>query len=264
MCLIVFNWCPDSATPLRLAANRDEFYARPSAALNSWPDAPGILGGRDLQAGGSWLAAHERGRLVAVTNVHDPEFSAPADGPSRGELVRHALECQSLPDWLEQLAQGDAMNYAGFNLLASDGKQLWHLHHSQAGTQLQAVSPGMHGLANANLNTSWPKLERCRARLAEVLSSTVPLDFASEAWALLADNRPPARSALPATGTSLSLEDQIRFSSPFIIAPEYGTRASTWVEWQAHGALLIGERSFGPEGRLLDEQQRRLAVPPLV
>lgn len=256
MCLIVFSWRPGSSIPLRLAANRDEFYERPSAALDTWAEAPGILGGRDLQAGGSWLAVHESGRLAAVTNVYDPALKAPAHGPSRGELVRNALEAPSLAVWLAQLAQSEAMNYAGFNLLASDGKQFWHLHHGRAGTQLQSVSPGLYGLANANLDTPWPKLERSRTRLAEVLS-TDPADFATEAWALLADNRPPVRG-------DLSPADPLRLSPPFIVTPEYGTRASTWVEWQAHGELLIGERSFGPKGQRQTQRQCRLDVPPLV
>lgn len=261
MCLIVFDWRPGSAVPLRLAGNRDEFHGRPTAALDGWPDAPGILGGRDLRAGGTWLAAHRRGRLAAVTNVRDPEFVAPVAGPSRGELVRHALVCDSLPDWLEQLAQGEARHYAGFNLLASDGRQLWHLHHGRSGTRLQCVSPGVHGLSNASLDTPWPKLLRSRTRLAEALI-TDTADFATQAWALLADDHRPADSDLPDTGVGLALERQL--AAPFIAGEEYGTRASTWVEWQADGEIVFGERTFGPGGRMQEERQRRLAVPPLI
>lgn len=265
MCLIVFDWRPGSAMPLRLAANRDEFHDRPSAALAVWEDVPEILGGRDLRAGGTWLAAHACGRLAAVTNVRDPEFRAPTDGPSRGDLVRHALTCESLERWLQQLAHGNAERYAGFNLLASDGRRLWHLHHGREGTRLQRVSPGMHGLSNAHLDTPWPKLVRCRDRLAEALAGKTmghaTMDSARAAWSLLADDRRPPDTDLPDTGVGLALERQL--SSPFIIGADYGTRASTWVEWQAHGKLYIGERSFGPNGHLLGERQCQLDVPPV-
>lgn len=256
MCLIVFDWRPGSDTPLRLAANRDEFHDRPSAALAPWDDATHIVGGRDLRAGGSWLAVHERGRFAAVTNVRDPELHAPTDGPSRGELVRNALTCESLEDWLSELADSTARQYAGFNLLAGDSQRLWCLHHGRDGTYLQRVAAGLHGLSNANLDTPWPKLERSRSRLGEVVSGSSKLtddDFAEAAWALLADDHRPEDSALPDTGVGLALER--RLSSSFIVGDDYGTRASTWVTWHASGEIRIGERSFGPGGRLLEEHR---------
>ncbi|MGC3873202.1 NRDE family protein [Halomonas sp. GXIMD04776] len=264
MCLIVFDWRPGSETPLRLAANRDEFHARPTAALQRWKDKPDILGGRDLRAGGTWLAAHGRGRLAAVTNVRAPAFEAPADGPSRGELVRQALECATLKSWLAELTQTRARRYAGFNLLVSDGDTLWHLHHGPSATRLLEVAPGVHGLSNASLDTPWPKLLCSRERLANVIADVAADDddtFAAKAWSLMADERPAEDARLPDTGVSLDLE---RFlSAPFIVGEEYGTRASTWVSWQAEGNLTIGERSFGPLGRLLDERRERLAMPLL-
>ncbi|SHE35302.1 Uncharacterized conserved protein, contains NRDE domain [Modicisalibacter ilicicola DSM 19980] len=265
MCLIVFDWRPGGAVPLRLAANRDEFHERPSAALHVWRDAPDILGGRDLRAGGTWLAGHRRGRLAAVTNVRAPEFEAPAQGHSRGELARHALECDSLEKWLHGLERKAAYCYAGFNLLASDGRILWHLHHGPSGTRLQEVAPGLHGLSNATLDTPWPKLLRSRQRLATATRAETGRDgsetFAARAWALLADDARATDAQLPDTGVGLELE---RFlSAPFIVGDEYGTRASTWVRWEAESGIAIGERAFGPLGRLLEERQCRLDVPPL-
>nr|WP_299242624.1 NRDE family protein [uncultured Halomonas sp.] len=262
MCLIVFDWQPGTRVPLRMAANRDEFHARPTAVLQRWDDAPDILGGRDLRAGGTWLAAHCRGRLAAVTNVRAPEFEAPMNAASRGELVRQALECDTLEGWLEELAQNQAHRHAGFNLLASDGKGLWHLHHGPSGTGLEKIAPGVHGLSNASLDTPWPKLLSTRAGFAEVVSENLDeASFATKAWSLLSDDRPAEDARLPATGVDLALE---RFlSAPFIVGEEYGTRASTWVSWQADGNLAIGERSFGPCGRLFDERQYRHEMPIL-
>lgn len=260
MCLIVFDWRPGTAAVLRLAANRDEFHDRPSAALATWDDAPGVLGGRDLRAGGTWLAVHERGRLAAVTNVRDPELEAPTDGPSRGALVRDALECDSLAAWLERLAGHDAAKYAGFNLLASDGHRLWHLHRGRHGTQLEEVAAGLHGLSNASLDTPWPKLERSRARLGRALAER-DTDFAEAAWALLADTQRPDDAELPDTGVGLALER--RLAAPFILGDDYGTRVSTWITWHADGEIVIGERSFGPGGRSLGECRERMRTPAL-
>nr|WP_298374068.1 NRDE family protein [uncultured Halomonas sp.] len=262
MCLIVFDWRPGTRIPLRMAANRDEFHARPTAVLQRWEDAPGILGGRDLQAGGTWLAAHRCGRLAAVTNVRAPEFAIPANAISRGELVRQALECDSLEHWLRTLTRTQAHRYAGFNLLASDGKRLWHLHHGPSGTTLERIAPGVHGLSNASLDTPWPKLLSTRAGLADVVAKNLDeASFANEAWSLLSDDRPVEDARLPNTGVELALE---RFlSAPFILGEEYGTRASTWVNWQADGNLAIGERSFGPGGRFLEEHRYRQEMPPL-
>lgn len=262
MCLIVFDWRPGTRMPLRMAANRDEFHARPTAALQRWEDAPEILGGRDLRAGGTWLAAHGRGRLAAVTNVRAPRFEAPTNAASRGELVRQALECDTLEDWLVALAQDQAHRYAGFNLLASDGERLWHLHHGSVGTTLEEIAPGVHGLSNASLDTPWPKLLHTRARLADVVTENPDDDiFAAKAWSLLSDDCPAEDARLPDTGVEIALE---RFlSPPFIIGEEYGTRASTWVSWCADGNLTIGERSFSPGGKLFDERQDQVEVPAL-
>ncbi|SFH22696.1 NRDE family protein [Modicisalibacter xianhensis] len=261
MCLIVLDWQPGSLRPLRLAANRDEFYDRPTAPLARWQEAPDVLGGRDLRAGGTWLAVHRKGRMAAVTNVRDPQHKAPADGPSRGELVRNALECDSLTTWLEDLARRGASSYAGFNLLASDGHTLWHLHHGRTGTRLQQVAPGLHGLSNATLDTPWPKLLRSRRALEDIAALPTSA-FAKQAWSLLADEWRPDDTALPNTGVGLELERLL--SAPFITSRDYGTRASTWLSWHAEGQLDMGERSFGPHGQPLDEREQSLALSPLL
>ncbi len=260
MCLIAFDWRPGSATPLRLAGNRDERHERPAAALARWRDCGDILGGRDLEAGGSWLAAHAAGRVAAITNVRAPGFKAEASGPSRGHLVHQALTCADLAAWLEQLANQAAHAYAGFNLLACDGKTLWHLHHGPRGTRLVPVAPGLHGLSNASLDTPWPKLTQARQHLTELLDAP-ERDFLNDAWALLRDTRHADDACLPDTGVGLALERQL--SAAFILGQHYGTRASTLLEWRAHGDIVIIERSFAPGG-ITDGQHRcHLQVPTL-
>jgi uncharacterized protein with NRDE domain len=253
MCLIAFDHRPGSAWPLRLVANRDEFHARPAAPLARWADAPEIVGGRDLEAGGSWLAVHRRGRFAAVTNVRDPRLKVAGDAPSRGDLVRDALTCADLPAWLDRLASGEAERFAGFNLLAGDGERLWHLHRGLDGIQLGEIAPGLHGLSNASLNTPWPKLISVRQGLGASLRHG---RWPEDALAAMGDRHPADDDQLPETGVGLEMERML--SSPFIVGERYGTRAMTWLSWHASGRIEIGERRFGPHGVALGESVERL------
>ncbi|MHB0774606.1 NRDE family protein [Halomonas sp. WWR20] len=251
MCLIVFDWRPQDDTRLRLAANRDEMHTRPSQALGYWEDVPHIFGGRDLRAGGTWLAGSLYGRLVAVTNVRAPHHGVPEASPSRGALAHEALECASLEAWLHALVQGEARAYAWFNLLAGDGSRLWHLHHGPAGTTLSEVTPGVHGLSNATLDTPWPKLTRASHGFRQALRTQ---DWQRQSWELMRDTHIPADEPLPDTGVSQEME---RFLAPIFITGEtYGTRATTLVEWQADGPLTLQERRFGPHGQRLGDDMR--------
>ncbi|WP_367399099.1 NRDE family protein, partial [Halomonas sp. 707D7] len=244
MCLITFAWQPGSATPLKLAGNRDEFHARPTAPLDYWQDVPGLLGGRDLLAGGTWLAANAQGRVAALTNVREPAVALPASAPSRGELVARALQADDLEDWLRALAREEAQRFAGFNLLVAQGDTLWHLHRSASGVILDRVAPGVHGLSNATLDTPWPKLTAARRAL----------EFSDDDWReatrrALHDARTAPDDALPDTGVSLELER--RLSAAFIEGEEYGTRATTWLSLDHRGGVSITEQRFGPLGRLI-------------
>ncbi len=165
MCLIVFAWQPGHALPLLVAANRDEFYARPSLPLAAWEDAEGVFAGRDLEAGGTWLGLGPAGRFAALTNVRDP--SQALGKRSRGELVADFLRGGGNPaDYLAQVA-GRAADYSGFNLLIGDRHQLWHYNPRVGPPRL--LPAGIYGLSNAALDTPWPKLLKARAALAERL-----------------------------------------------------------------------------------------------
>jgi len=237
MCLIVFAWQPESPTVLRLAANRDEFYARPSAALSEWADAPGVFAGRDLQAGGTWLGVTAQGRFAALTNIRDPRQKA---GPrSRGVLTAdYLLGQESAPAYLDRIMRG-AQEHAGFNLLLGDRHQLWHFNsHEGLPRQLQS---GIYGMSNADLDTPWPKLLRARNALSDRLESE------DEALLeLLTDRSQPADHLLPDTGVGLETERVL--SSIFITTATYGTRASTVLNLCRDGRWNITERSFGPAG----------------
>lgn len=238
MCLIVLAWHPGHALPLLVAANRDEFHARPTAAMAEWPDAPGLIAGRDLQAGGTWLGIGPEGRFAALTNIRDPQ--AEQGSRSRGELpLRFLLGNQGPEAFLNELRR-EADEYSGFNLLVGDRHALWHFNSH--GGKAQALPAGIHGVSNAGLDTPWPKLERAKAALAATLEA--PDEQAL--FALLADTTKPDDAALPKTGVSLDLERLL--GSVFITSPTYGTRASTLLFGYGDGRRRIIERSFGAEG----------------
>ncbi|MDC8785024.1 NRDE family protein [Roseateles koreensis] len=246
MCLIAWNWQPGSATPLTLIANRDEFYARPTAPLHRWGDAA-LLAGRDLQAGGTWLgmAVHEgRGRVAALTNHRAPRL-LDAQARSRGELVSEFLQGQaSAADFLAALA-ARATRYNPFNLLLFDGVQLLGFEGRQS--RIVTLQAGLGAVSNADFNTPWPKLRKLRQALADV-SGDAPGEV-DNLLALLRDADQAADGDLPATGVPIEIERAL--SAIFIATPGYGTRSSAVLRLRAHAFEFV-EQGFGERGEPTD------------
>jgi uncharacterized protein with NRDE domain len=248
MCLIVFAWRPEHDVPLLLAANRDEFYARPTLPLAAWEDAPQVLAGRDLEAGGTWLGLGPGGRFAALTNIRDP--LQPPGHRSRGDLVARFLTSGiGLDDYLREV-RGRSAEYAGFNLLlgiVEPGQAPRLMYFNARRSEPVALAAGVYGLSNAALDAPWPKLIKAREALAAQLDD--PLE--DELLAVLNDPEPAADADLPDTGVGLATEKLL--SSVFIASPSYGTRASTLVTLRAGGRRRIVERSYGPYGGHLGE-----------
>ena len=248
MCLIVFAWRPGHAQPLVVAANRDEFYARPSLPLAQWPEAPYVYAGRDQEAGGTWLGIGANGRFAALTNIRNPH--QPPSRKSRGELVAgFLLGDQPIDHYLSDVVRR-SLEYAGFNLLIGNADELWYFNARES--EAVMLAPGVYGLSNAGLNTPWPKLLKARAALEEVLGDPQPQAL----LALLADSQTAPFAELPDTGVGLATETLL--SSVFIASQSYGTRASTALIVQADGSRHMVERSFGPYGGHLGEVEIRL------
>ena len=245
MCLIVFAWQQHADYPLILAANRDEFHARPAEPMGWWHDTSTILGGRDLEAGGSWLAVSKSGRLAAVTNFR--ERKKPAGVRSRGEIVtRFVAGRDSLQTYADALPGSD---YSGFNALFGDGDGLYYAsNRSDAGQPLQ---PGIFGLSNALLDTPWDKLVRSKSALGRAIGSpSLMLDSLLD----VVDDRNPAAD-VEASSTGLPPELARAASAPFIVAPQYGTRCSTALLCRADGHIEIAERRFDADGALSGESR---------
>jgi uncharacterized protein with NRDE domain len=247
MCLILVAWQVHPHYPLVLAANRDEFYCRPAAPAQWWPGTEGILAGRDLEAGGTWLGVTRQGAFAALTNFRDPA-SHRADAPSRGQLVPQILDRTSSPAARLARLQAEGPRYNGFNLLWAEAGQL-HVYESvPARTRL--LGPGIYGLSNHLLDTPWPKVEQAKSRLAAALGA---LPEEQGLLALLRDDAPASDEQLPRTGVSLVWERLL--SSAFICAPEYGTRCSSLLTISGAGAVRFREQTWDAQGRLAGEVQ---------
>lgn len=247
MCLIFVAWRVIPGCPLLVAANRDEFHARPTRAAEFWPQAPQVLAGRDLEGGGSWLGVTRGGRWAALTNYRNPaELSGVgADKRSRGLLVRDVLTGESSPAAALTELSAHPETYRGFNLLLGDGAGLHY--YSNRGAAPRALPAGLYGLSNHLLDTPWPKVAEGKRALAALLARGRPRE--EELFALLADRTLAPDGLLPATG--LSPDWERRLSARFIQTPEYGTRASTLLLVHEGGRARFIERSFGPDGSLI-------------
>jgi len=240
MCLIVIGWRVHPDYPLVVAANRDEFYERPSTAIERWPDAPNVIGGRDLEAGGTWLGITETGRFAAVTNVR--EQGKPKGTLSRGALNRNYL--LSDIDAQDYAAQIDNQQYSGFNLLLADGDSL--IYCTNRDGKPRALTPGVYGLSNHLLDSPWPKLVSARRCFAEALPY---LPDTSGFFSLLADREIVPDHELPSTGVSLEWERLL--SAIFVKSESYGTQASTVAWLGRNGTVTVHEKTFGPNGQPL-------------
>jgi uncharacterized protein with NRDE domain len=240
MCLVLIAWRGMAQYPVVVAANRDEFHARASAAAHWWPGVPPILAGQDLQAGGTWLGMTRNGRFAALTNYRDPEQRR-LNAPSRGTLVTSILTSGAgtaqILDHLREVGGG----YGGFNLIFSDGERL-AVFESIKGTGRE-LGPGIYGLSNHLLDTPWPKVETGKSRLSQALSQ---LPDTRAALALLRDAEPAPDDQLPRTGVSLEWERLL--SSAFVRAAAYGTRCSTLMRIDQHRNACFDEWSWDSAG----------------
>lgn len=240
MCLILLAWRAHPEYPLVVAANRDEFFARRTAAADFWDDAPDVLAGRDLEAGGTWLGVTRNGRFAALTNYRDPERNR-SGMPSRGELVSRFLSgSQSAESYLSEL---DAMadRYNGFNLIFGDLNRLWCFSNCEEGER--ELKPGVYGLSNHLLDTPWPKVAQGKSALHAALRA---LPDEAPLFDLLRDDRISPDDALPRTGVSLEWERLL--SAAFIRAHGYGTRSATVLLRDSGGRVRFSEQSFLPDG----------------
>ena len=243
MCLILFSIDTSKEFKLTLAANRDEYYDRPTRPMAFWEDTPDILAGRDLKALGTWFGISKTGRFAALTNYRDLSLIKP-NAPSRGEIIPRALAFKgSLRTFLENLHE-KAHRYSGFNLLAGDAKGPFFWYSNQDGRVLK-VPAGVHGLSNHLLDTPWPKVAKGIKNLHSIIKKenadkkTAPDEAFFD---LLSDQTRPDDHLLPETGVGLEWE---KILSPLFVSSRiYGTRSSTLMRIDATGTIRVKERTY--------------------
>jgi uncharacterized protein with NRDE domain len=236
MCLILIAHRPAEPTPLLVLANRDEFYARPTAAAGPWKENPELIGGRDLVSGGSWFATLGD-RWASVTNIREG-LKHSHTHRSRGWLVRDYLLSAAAPGEFTAAIADQSDEYAGFNLLLGDGDEIWYANNR--GMPGQPLAPGIYGLSNHLLDTPWPKLVRAKQALTDLLAHHLPEK--EELFAILADTTQAPDSDLPDTGIPMEWERAL--SAAFINRENYGTRCTTLFQKTGSGGHLLIERRF--------------------
>ena len=242
MCLVVMAIGQHPDFPLILAANRDEFHARPAEQAHWWPDSPNIFGGRDLQAGGTWLAISPGGRFATVTNYQDAKAPSP-ENRSRGFLVTDFLDSALSPR--EYLAGIEQDRYSGFNLIVGTRDQVGYL--SNRGDRTRVLEPGLYGLSNALLDGPWHKVERTRERLESLLEAG---DINAASLMQLMGDRERAPAERVVRG-SLDFERAHAISAPFIVTPDYGTRCTSVILADSDGGWRFIERRFDASGKMI-------------
>jgi uncharacterized protein with NRDE domain len=241
LCLILFAYHAHETYKLIVAANRDEFYKRPTAPVHYWEDHPHILAGRDLHKMGTWMGVTQTGRFAALTNYRDPKEQTDGNR-SRGELVANFLKANDLPKcYMEELAKKCHL-YPGYNLLAGDANELYYYSNMQ--DKVKKLEPGIYGVSNHLLNSEWPKVKSGKAGLSKIISENNE-GLAERMLTLLQEAEPASDEMLPHTGVSLEWE---RMLSPiFIKSDGYGTRSST-VLLMTDEEIYLQERVYTKDG----------------
>lgn len=250
MCLINFQLHEHPNYKLVVAANRDEFYKRPTAIANFWEDEPTILAGRDLEQMGTWLGITKEGRFAALTNYRAPDHMKASNKLSRGEIVKNYLAGNDTPiNFLERLKENkDA--YVGFNVIIGNAEEMFYYNNIE--NKVTKLKQGKtYGLSNHFLNTPWPKVIKGRENLRKYMSNNDQINE-NELFDLLLDAEEAGDEKLPNTGIGIDLERKL--SPLFIQLPDYGTRCSTVLTIDKDNHVKFIERTY-ENGHLKEEKK---------
>jgi len=239
MCVLLLAYRVHPDYDLVFAANRDEFYDRPTRIAQFWTDYPGVLAGRDLSAGGTWLGVNRFSHFAAVTNLRSS--AGTTSQHSRGHLVRDFLRapitCARYIDAITPIGR----NYAGCNLLVEDSRSL----HWWSNTDSRELDAGLYGMSNTALGDDWPKVGRLKSAFAP-LTKVSGVTLESALFDILREDHPSDSRIFPRAQPRL--EETI-----FVRSEGYGTRCSTIVLRHREGSIIFVERSFDQTGSLIDE-----------
>ncbi len=242
MCLLLVSYKTHPNYKIIVAANRDEFYNRPAVPAEFWDDEPGLLAGRDLKAGGTWLGITKKGRFAAITNYRDLK-KMKENVPSRGELVSNFLKGNDSPSDFSKKLLSSSDSYNGYNLLFAD-KENFNYFSNQT-KKLLVLSAGIYGLSNHLLDTPWPKVEKSKKSFKDILNEKhISPD---NLFDILSDSSIPPDELLPDTGVGLEIERAV--SPVFVKTPLYGTRSSTVILIDYDDRVIFTEKSLNNDSK---------------
>ncbi len=247
MCLLTFAWKTHPEYKLIFASNRDEFYKRNTAPAQYWDNAPNVLAGKDLEAGGTWMGIHRNGRFTALTNYRDIE-NIKSQAPSRGMLTLDYLQGTDAPQaYLEGIFNNiDAYN--GFNLLTGTPEELYYLSNYEH--KIRKLEPGIYGLSNALLDSDWFKVNRLKAKFTDIIEQA---DFSTQTLLdTLQDTTKPQDNQVQQTGLPMDRERML--SSVFIESPNYGTCSSAIILMDYNNQVSFVERVYNTSNGDVKEQ----------
>ena len=237
MCLIFVAYQHHPRYPLVVAANRDELYARPTLPAHYWSDQPGVLAGRDQQAGGTWLGISRSGDFAAVTNFRNPRKNMP-DAPTRGHLVTDFLTGGADVAGYAEAVLNRAEQYNGFGLLLLGAAGLAYVSNGVS-PERRMLGPGLYGLSNHALDTPWPKVTRGKQAVQRCLDTSASME---ELFHIMHSREPAADNELPDTG--VGLERERAYSPAFVDMETYGTRCTTVIRVSTEGEVEFSERTY--------------------
>jgi uncharacterized protein with NRDE domain len=249
MCILFIAVKQHPQYPLIIAANRDEFFNRPTRFSEFWSEYPDLLAGKDIEAGGTWMGVNKKGYIAALTNIRDPKRNQ-ADAITRGKLPFDYLTSEKTDDETIQQLTETRNQFNGYNLLFGTWQDL-KVYNNHL-DQVRHLSDGVYGLSNADLNSNWPKINLGVRALESYCQQSQILDV-DKLFTLLKDTTQPDDDALPQTGVPLEWERHI--SSIFIPGSHYGTRSSTLLTLDQEQQLYWQERSFNEQSEQIDKRE---------
>jgi uncharacterized protein with NRDE domain len=237
VCIVVLFFQVHPQIPLIVAANRDEYYARRSTGPEILFESPRVVGGRDLERGGTWMGVAEGGLLVGLTNQRTLGPPEPARR-SRGEIVLAALHTGSVAGIERSLASIDARGYNPFNLVFGDARALRvaMAREEDAGVRVHTLGPGLHVIGNDTPGAPSWKVRRAE-ELARPLAQLPWFELAPALHRLLADHTLPAPEELPVPPPWMDRDLARHLQSICVHTPIYGTRSSTLAAIGSDGVM---------------------------
>lgn len=252
MCLVVFSYQPGSDRPFVLAGNRDEFFGRPTMQAHIWEEVPGLIAGRDLKSGGTWLGAGQQGNIAFLTNFRDPKYFGEKPR-SRGDLVTRFFQMDGHIDAFKKFLDAGAADYNGYNIVFGHPEKGLH-YFSNVNRKHREIEPGIHGISNAFLNTPWPKVLKTRECFAKLVNQDPGIE---EYFSMLKDDQVFNDRELPDTGVGMEMEREL--SPPFIRMENYGTRCSTFISFESR-ELIFKERTYDNDPESYSDSLFRLLL----